>query len=109
MQQGRLGWMTLSRFSANTNDFTILSKITAMRIAKRWRINRGRDAVATSAGTLDIMSLSFVGRSETDDVVFTTCGCSIDAYDVNWGWQLNPNRRRLVSDLAPSIWFRGSS
>src|SRR5262245_29678726 len=95
--------MTLSRFSANTNDFTIPSMITALRIARRWRTNLGRGAVATSAGALDIMSLSFAGRSETDDVVFTTCGCFIDAYDVNWGWQLNPNRRQLPSDLAATV------
>jgi hypothetical protein len=38
-----------------------------------------------SAGASDITSLSFAERSETDGVVFTTCGCSIDAYVVNLG------------------------
>ena len=49
---------------------------------------------------LDITSHSFAEPSETDGVAFTTCGCSIDACDVNSGWPLNPNRRQLASDLA---------
>ena len=73
---------------------------TAPRIEKRWPINHGRDAIAMSAGALDITSLSFGERSETDGVVFTTCGCFIDAYVVNWAWPLTANQWQRPPDPA---------